>query len=90
MPPIAPAAPAESWLSSFDGISVMIHSVVIIMLATDAAFCNVVRVTLAGPKIIKALISSYTDIAVLRLKLPSLSYTLLTIADTSLPASIPI
>jgi hypothetical protein len=49
MPPMSGMPPAPD--SSF-GASEIMHSVVNIKEATDAAFCNAVRVTLVGSRIL--------------------------------------
>jgi|GEM_PF-3674349 len=51
MPPIPPMPPPGMAGASSLGDSATMHSVVNIRLATDAAFCNAVRVTLVGSKI---------------------------------------
>ena len=50
MPPIPPMPPGMAGASSF-GASATMHSVVSIRPATEAAFCNAVRVTLVGSRI---------------------------------------
>ena len=49
MPPMPPPGIAGAALSAF-GASAIMHSVVSIKAATDAAFCSAVRVTLVGSK----------------------------------------
>ncbi len=49
MPPMPPPGIAGATLSAF-GASAIMHSVVSIKAATDAAFCSAVRVTLVGSK----------------------------------------
>ena len=62
IPPIPPPMPIGGIAGLSSGMSAIMHSVVRIKLATEAAFCRAVRVTLVGSRTPISIMSPYSPV----------------------------